>query len=380
MAPDSFKGSLGAPQASAALAAGVRQAAPDATVAVHPMADGGEGTLDALLAAWGSAPQTVVTTDALGRPRTARYGISPDGGTGVVELAEASGLPHVADRPLTPREATTAGTGVVARAVLDAGVREVLLCLGGSATTDGGTGILTALGVRFLDADGAPVRPGGAGLAAIATVDDSGLHPRARQVGWRLAVDVTNPLTGPSGAAAVYGPQKGATPDDVRALDAGLTHLAGVLQRHTGSDVRTLAGAGAAGGVPAGLVALVGATLLPGAVLVAQAGGLDAALAGADLVLTGEGRLDAQSVSGKVVGTIAGLADEAAGHGHRRPAVVVVAGQVALSPAECAQHGVDAAFSLADGPAELDRLVGDAAGLLEDLAAHVTRVFLAGRV
>lgn len=379
VAPDSFKGSLPAQQAAAALAEGARRAGGEAVcVAAYPMADGGEGTLDALLSAWGTEPRTVDTTDALGRPCRARYGVSPDGRTGVVELAEASGLPRVADLPPAPRDATTVGTGVVARAVLDAGVEAVLVCLGGSATTDGGTGILTALGVRFLDEHGRDVRSGGAGLADIASVDVSGLHHRAREVAWRLAVDVTNPLTGPSGAAAVYGPQKGATPDDVRALDAGLDHLATVLERGA-AEVRELQGAGAAGGVPAGLVALLGATLVPGALMVAEAGGLDVALAHADLVITGEGRLDQQSVSGKVVGTVAALADLAGARGGRRPCVVVVAGQVALSTQELAAHGVDAAFSLADGPAELERLVTDAGPLLTDLATHAVRLFVAGR-
>lgn len=379
VAPDSFKGSLPAHQAAEALAAGARRGGGEAvSVAAYPMADGGEGTLDALLSAWGTEPRTVETTDALGRPCSARYGVSPDGRTGVVELAEASGLPRVADLPPAPRDATTEGTGVVARAVLDSGVEEVLVCLGGSATTDGGTGILTTLGVRFLDGGGREVRSGGAGLTDIATVDVSRLHERARDVAWRLAVDVTNPLTGPSGAAAVYGPQKGATQDDVQALDSGLDHFATVLARES-ADVRELPGAGAAGGVPAGLVALLGATLVPGAVMVAEAGGLDVALVEADLVITGEGRLDEQSVSGKVVGTVAGLADLAGAQGGRRPCVVVVAGQVALSPEQLAAHGVDAAFSLADGPAELERLVAGAGPLLTDLATHAVRLFLAGR-
>ncbi|GGK73215.1 glycerate kinase [Ornithinimicrobium pekingense] len=371
VAPDSFKGSLTAAEAAAAMARGARSAlGEDAQVTEVPMADGGEGTLEALLAAWGAHPHEVRTVDALGRPRTGRWGLSPDGRTAVVEAAEGNGLPHVSDVPLQPLRADSHGVGLIARAVLDhpdaTALRQVLLCVGGSASTDGGTGLLTGLGARFVDASGSPAAPGGAGLARVRRVDDSGLHPRAREVGWLIAVDVDNPLCGPRGAAAVFGPQKGADEGDVAVLDSGLAHLAGVLAEHTGvrrADLLDRAGLGAAGGLPLALTTLLGATLSPGAELVAEAVGLGEALASADVVLTGEGSLDEQSLGGKVVDAVRRLARPEA-------AVVVLAGRVLLTAAECRAAGLTAAWSIAPGPASLEDLLERAPQLLEDAAAH----------
>lgn len=371
VAPDSFKGSLTAAQAAAAMARGARAALGDhADVVEVPMADGGEGTLDALLAAWGSDPVEVPTVDALGRPRTARCGLSADGRTAIVEAAEGNGLPHVSDVPLRPRRADSYGVGLVARALLDhpaaRDLREVLVCLGGSASTDGGVGMLTALGARFLRADGEQVAPGGGGLEDVVTVDDSALLPRAREVSWQLAVDVDNPLCGPRGAAAVFGPQKGATEEDVAALDAGLGHLAEVLAARTGADLEALRdtpGLGAAGGLPLATAALLGATMRPGAELVAGAVGLGDALRDADLVLTGEGSLDRQSLDGKVVAAVRRLAPAST-------TVAVLAGQVRLTAAECREAGLVAAFSIARGPAGVEELVQGAPRLLEEAAAH----------
>lgn len=375
VAPDSFKGSLSAAEVAARIADGVRTARPDAVVTRLPMADGGEGTLEALLAAWGVTPRTVDTVDAVGRPRRARWAISPDGRTGVVELAEASGLPLVSDAPPQPLHASTRGTGAVARAVLDAGVEEVLVCLGGSASTDGGSGILTGLGARLLDDTGGDVPDGGEGLAWVDRIDLGGLHPRARQVRWRLAVDVTNPLVGEHGAARVFAHQKGATDGDVAYLDDALTRWADVLERETGVRTHDLPGAGAAGGVPAGLVAVLGAETEQGALLVAEAIGLPAALADADLVFTGEGSFDSQSVRGKVADGIARLAAACPA----RPPVVVLAGQVLL-PAHLAwEAGITAAFSIAPGPVELDDLLHRTPARLTDLAAQVTHLALTPR-
>lgn len=373
VAVDSFKGSLGTREAGEAVADGVRAAAPGADVVVVPVADGGEGTSACLADAWGARLRTTATSDALGRPCTAAWALSPDGTTAVVELASASGLPGVADAPARPREATTLGTGALLVEALDAGAQEVLLCLGGSATTDGGAGLLVGLGGRLLDADGADLPPGGGALASLARLDLSGLHPRARSVRWRLACDVTNPLLGPRGAAAVYGPQKGAGPEDVAVLDAALARLADVLEEATGVAVADLPGCGAAGGAPAALVAACGARLEPGAPLVLAEAGLPRLLAaGADLVLTGEGSCDAQSLQGKVVdGVAAAVRAEPASAG---AAVVVLAGRVDVPPADLAAAGVDAAFSIAPGPAPLEQLQRDAAGLLTDLAERVTRL------
>lgn len=361
VAPDSFKGSASAAQAAAAMARGARAVAGEAARIVElPLADGGEGTLDALLAVWGTAPLSTETTDALGRRCTARYGISADGTTGIIEAAEANGLPQVSDIPLQPLVADTYGVGRVAAVLLDAGVEEILLCIGGSATTDGGAGLLRALGTRFLDAGGHPTGTGGGDLSSIRSVDASGVHPRATAVHWRIAVDVDNPLCGPRGAAAVFGPQKGASPQDVDTLDAGLAHLARVL---AAGDVATTPGFGAAGGMPLGLVAVLGAQLVPGAELVSTAVGLPEALAGADVVLTGEGRLDSQSLGGKVVDAVRRTASA-----HTR--VVVIAGAVQLDAAACRAAGLTAAFSIAPGPAELAGLQADAQWLIEDTAAQ----------
>lgn len=375
VAPDSFKGSLPAVAVADAIAAGVLAAAPDARVSRLPMADGGEGTLDALLTSWQVGPRELTTVDAVGRRRTARWAASPDGRVGVVELAEASGLPHVTDVPLQPLSAHTRGTGELAAAVLDAGVEEVLVCLGGSASTDGGAGLLTGLGARLLDAEGAEVHAGAEGLAQVASLDLSGMHPRSREVRWRVAVDVTNPLVGDLGAAAVFGPQKGARAGDVAFLDRALGAWADLLERTTGVRVHDRPGAGAAGGVPAALVAVLGAELVPGAQLVAQAVGLPAALEDAALVITGEGSFDSQSVRGKVADGVARLAAASPA----RPAVVVVAGQVLLPAHQARAAGIDAAFSIAPGPVGLDELVARTAARLTETAASVTALVLAAR-
>lgn len=366
-APDSFKGSCSAADAAAALARGARQVFGDAVeVREIPLADGGEGTLDAMLAAWGVPARTVTAADALGRPRAARWGLSADGRTAVIEAAEANGLPHVADLAASPLTADSAGVGAIALAAIAAGAEEILLCIGGSASSDGGTGLLRALGARFLDADGAEVPAGAAGLARIATVDTAGLSPAARATRWRIAVDVTNPLCGPAGAAAVFGPQKGAAPADVAAIDAGLAALAGVLAGRAGVPIaayRDRPGFGSAGGLPLATVALLGAETLAGADLVSAALNLPTALAGASLVLTGEGRLDSQSLGGKVVDLVRRTAPAGV-------PVVVIAGTVALSAAECRAAGLSAAFSIARGAAELPELLTGAPALIEDAAAH----------
>ncbi|MHA7133303.1 glycerate kinase [Oerskovia turbata] len=390
VAPDAFKGSVSAAQAARRIAAGVLAAAPDAHVTVLPMADGGEGTLDVLLGVWGVEAREVDTVDAIGRPCRARYGVSADGRVGVVELAAASGLPGVSDVRLQPLHAHTRGTGVVAAAVLDAGVEEVVLCLGGSASTDGGAGVLAGLGARLLarshavvpsssdgELAGTLAPDGGEGLARVVGLDLDGLHPRARAVRWRVAVDVTNPLVGERGAAAVFGPQKGASEADVAFLDAALGRWADLLERETGVRTHEVPGAGAAGGVAAALVAVLGAEIEHGAVLVAEAIGLPAAVAEADLVLTGEGSFDSQSLHGKVADVVGTLAASAPG----RPPVVVLAGQVLLPAAQARAAGIAAAFSIAPGPVDLAELVGRTPDRLTEVAASVTSLVLgsAGR-
>lgn len=324
IAPDSFKGSLTSVEVARALADGWRRARPDDTVALSPLADGGEGTLVAIEASGGWGRRTVTARGPLGRPVEATWLIADDGHRAMVELASASGLSRLDTDELDALHASTYGTGEVLGAVLDAGVRHIVLGVGGSATSDGAAGILLALGARLVDADARDLSargtadqrpsadplagtdtqpPGGADLARVAAVDLSGLDPRLAEVELRVACDVTNPLLGPRGAAATYGPQKGASPSDVATLDAALGHWADVLEDATGRRERDSSGAGAAGGATFGLACLAGRLrsfeIVPGVDLVMDETGLDARLAEADLVITGEGRIDAQTAFGK---------------------------------------------------------------------------------
>ncbi len=308
VAPQAFKGTLSAGQAAAAMAQAVRIAFPAADVVRCPVADGGDGTLDALVEATGGAYRSVDTTGPLGEPVAARWGALGDGATAVVETAQACGLALLPPAVRDPLHATTYGVGAVIRAVLDAGYRRVILGIGGSATNDGGAGLAASLGVRLSRDDGAPIPPGGAGLLDLAAVDASGLDPRLRHTELVVATDVTNVLCGPAGAAATFGPQKGATPADVATLDRALGRMAEVAQRDLGVDVLDVAGGGAAGGMGAGLVAFLGARIAWGADIVADAVGLDARLDGASLVVTGEGRLDWQTAYHKAPAVVANRA------------------------------------------------------------------------
>jgi glycerate 2-kinase len=341
VAPDSFKGSLTQVEVAAAIAAGVKRALSGARITELPLSDGGEGWLDTLVGADpGGRVESVAVSGPLGEAVDGRFGLVEGGRTAVVEVAMASGLHLVDPTPATFRAASTRGSGELIRAALDAGATRVLVGLGGSATTDGGAGLGVALGARLLDAAGEPVGPGGAALAEIATVDLSGLDPRLGaaagpgrdpvvaadrhvrdlrdEVGASAAArppleviaatDVDNPLLGPTGAAAVYGPQKGAWPADVGPVDAALANFADRVEGALGRELRSVPGAGAAGGLGFGLLAFCGARLAPGIEVALDLVGFDAALAGADLVITGEGRIDLQTLRGKVVAGVAGRA------------------------------------------------------------------------
>jgi glycerate kinase len=295
VAPNPFKGSLGAPAAARAMAAGVRDVRPGADVIELPVADGGEGTTEALVAAGGGELAGVTVEGPLGEPVTATIGLLDGGATAVVELAASSGLPLLPPDRLDPRAASTYGFGQLLEEARRRGARRIIAGIGGSATNDGGAGMAQALGYRLLDPGGHELPRGGAALAALDRIDARGVDPAWRDVAVEVAVDVTNPLCGEEGASAVYGPQKGATPEIVGELDRALEQLARVM----GGDVATTPGAGAAGGAGAGLLYFLGARLRRGAPLVVEAAGLDRALAGATAVLTGEGRVDGQSVFGK---------------------------------------------------------------------------------
>lgn len=373
--PDSLKGSATAAQAAEAITTGLRMGFAGSALSVHistsPLADGGEGTLDAFLAAWQVSPQSVDAHDALGRSVTADYALSPDGTTAVIEAAQANGLPLVSDLALRPLEASSRGVGQILAQALDAGVDEIILCIGGSASTDGGMGLLSALGARFVDTAGTPLPEGGGALTELADIDLTGLHPRAREITWRIACDVTNPLTGKRGAASVFGPQKGATESDIGLLDAGLARLAEVLRKITGDDVAALPGMGAAGGLPAPMCAFLDTRLVAGSELVLDTLGVTDLLQEADLVITGEGRFDDQSFDGKVV-------DAVRRHTPESTPVVVIAGGVDADPQRIREAGITAAVSIAPGPRSLEELAEDAVGALTRTAHDVGRLIALG--
>jgi len=301
VAPDKFRGTLTARQAAEAFSTGWRRERPDDDLEIVPMADGGEGTMDALVDALGGRVEAATVTGPLGDPVDAAFASVPSqGGTlGVVEMARASGLALLDEGRRDPLRTTTRGTGELMARAIDAGAARLVVCIGGSATNDGGVGMASALGGRFLDATGRPIAEGGEALVALARIDLSTMHPGLARVQVTGACDVDNPLTGPSGASAVYGPQKGASADDVAVLDRALGHLAAVVERDLAIALRDEAGAGAAGGLGFGLMAFCGARLHPGVEVVMDAVGLVERIARADLVVTGEGSLDAQSLRGK---------------------------------------------------------------------------------
>jgi glycerate kinase len=360
VAPDKFEGTLSAKEAARALAAGWRRADRSAEVDEVPVADGGTGTLDTLLDALGGRRERVPVTGPQGDPVEADFGLaeSADGTIAIVEMARASGLDLVSEARRNPVRATTRGTGELIAAACRHGPRRVLVCIGGSATNDGGAGMAQAVGVRLLDEGGEDLPPGGGALRRLARIDASGLTPAVRGTEVVAACDVDNPLTGPKGASVVYGPQKGATPDQVRILDDALGHLAAVIHRDLGLDVREIPGAGAAGGLGAGLVAFLGARLRPGFEVVATALDLERRLDAADVAVTGEGSYDAQSERGKAP---AGVLRMARDLGCR---TVLVAGRVD-DPAPPA----DLVYSLADR-AGMEAAMSRPVELLEEAAAE----------
>ncbi len=304
IAPQEFKGTLTASEAARAMEAGIRRALSDARLDVCPIADGGSGTVQAFLDALGGERRVARVHDPLGRPIDAAWALLGDG-TAVIEMAAASGLALLRPEELDPRRASTFGTGELIRAALDAGCGKVIVGVGGSATNDGGTGAASALGVRFFDRRGRPLPPGGAALARLSRVDLSGRDPRLDGVDLLVATDVTNPLYGPEGASVVYGPQKGADEATVKELDAALARLAKVAERQLGVDLAFKPGAGAAGGLAYGLCVFCGARITPGFDLVAKALDLSRRIGMADIVVTGEGRLDSQTLRGKGPGEVA---------------------------------------------------------------------------
>ncbi len=371
LAPDSFKGSLTAAEAAEAMAGGVKRVRPEAETVLMPLADGGEGTVAALILATGGREACVSVIGPLGEPVTAVYGLLGSEDTAVIEMAAAAGLPLVPADKRDPRRTTTYGVGELLRHAAEAGAKNIILGLGGSATNDGGAGAMQALGARFLDVNGEslPEPLTGGDLLRLSHIDLSHWDARLGDIEILIASDVTNPLLGPNGASAVYGPQKGADAAIVAELDAGLTQYAAVLHRDLGKNVADLPGAGAAGGMGAGLMAFLDARAQSGIDLVLDYARFKARAKDADWIFTGEGRIDAQTLQGK---TIAGVLRRAQPLG---VCVLAFGGAVDDAAAdELASHGLRAAFPIVSGPMLLDQAMRDGKKLLTQAVTRVMRL------
>lgn len=375
IAPDSFKESLSSLQVAGAIERGLKRVFPRARCVIVPMADGGEGTVQALVAATGGRILRRKVTGPMGMPVQARFGLLGDGETAVIEMAEASGLPLVPREARDPMLATTRGTGELLVAALKLGVKHIIIGIGGSATNDGGAGMAQALGARLLAADGQELDAHGSGglLEQVARVDASALHPALKQTRITVACDVDNPLCGRQGASRVYGPQKGATPEMVRRLDANLRRWARVLARDLGQDVAALPGAGAAGGLGAGLMAFTGAQLRSGVDIVVEAAGLARELEGAVLAVTGEGRVDSQTAFGKTPSGVAKLARR------KRVPVVAIGGGLADDARGVFDHGIDALEAAVARDMDLPTAMKRAPELIENAAERVARLIKVGQ-
>ncbi|MEA4824395.1 MAG: glycerate kinase [Clostridiaceae bacterium] len=372
IAMDSYKGSLSSVDAGNAVRRGILRVLADSDVVCIPIADGGEGTVDAYLAACGGERVLKTVTDPLGGTVRAVYAVLPDG-TAVIEMAASSGLPLVPVARRDPKVTTTRGFGELLRDALDRGARELLLGIGGSATNDGGTGMLSALGARFLDAQGRLLPEGGAALSHLARIDLSGLDPRLAECRIRVACDVDNPLCGTRGASAVFGPQKGASPEDVARLDSALGRYADIAEVSLGVSARVDAGAGAAGGLGFALKAFLHAALTPGVDLLLETAKFEEQLSGCDCVITGEGATDYQTAYGKAP---VGVSRKAAARGI--PAFIL-SGTLGRGHTAVYREGVTAAFSIVDRPMTLECAIENAAPLLEAAAERLVRTIAACR-
>jgi len=369
-APDSFKGSLAAGEAAQAMDRGIRAFCLEADVVKLPLSDGGEGLVDALVAATKGQKKKAMVTDPLGRKVEAVYGILGDG-QGVMEMAAASGLPLLGPEELNPLTTTTFGAGELLKALLEEGCRTVIVGIGGSATNDGGIGMLQALGGRFFDSEGKELEWGGGELNKLAEFNLEGLDPRIARTEIKVACDVDNPLTGENGAARVYGPQKGASPEVIKELDRGLGHLGDLIRDKKGVDVKNYPGAGAAGGLGAGMMVFLGGKLQPGVELVLDTVRFEEKVKGADLVITGEGRLDKQTIYGK---TVLGVVRRS-----KKIPVVAVGGWVEPEIALLREQGLTAFFSILDRPRSLEEAMKFAPTLLEQSCEEIIRLFFSGR-
>jgi glycerate kinase len=369
IAPDSFKDSLSAKAVADAIASGLIEVWPDARLIKCPMADGGEGTIEAVLDACDGQWQTTRVSGPLAVEVDAQWGWLEQSRTAIIEMATASGLQLLTLQQRDACVTSTYGTGQLISAALDAGAQRIILAIGGSATNDGGSGMLAALGARFLDQDDRPLPAGGLALAQLARIDLSGLDSRLADVQFEIAADVDNPLCGENGASHIFGPQKGASPEQVLALDAALGHYADHSARVLGQDLRDNPGSGAAGGMGFAAKAYLHASFRAGVEVVADLTGLEQALDGADLVITGEGRFDAQTLRGKTPFGVARIAQR------RSVPVIVLAGTLGDGYERLYQHGISAAFAIVSGPITLEQACANAAVLLRDRARDLARVW-----
>jgi glycerate kinase len=370
IAPNALKGSLTASEAALAIARGLHTADGSVEIVTMPIADGGDGTSAVLRAAREGATRETIVPDPLGRPVRASFGLLDEGRTAVLDVATASGLTLLQSHERDPLFCSSRGTGKLLSTALDAGVESVILGVGGSATVDGGAGLLAALGVGLLDDNGTPIPSGGAGLARLSRIDLSRAHPALGRVKLRVACDVDSPLLGPHGAARAFGPQKGATLETVRELEQNLTHFAAIIEQTTGRDVRHAVSGGAAGGIAAGLLGVLGATLEPGIDLVLETLGFDQALRGAGLVLTAEGLLDQQSLRNK------GPCGVARWSKRRGVPVIALVGGIADEVRAADFSDFTGIFSICRRPVTLEEAEARAAVWLESAAETVLRAFL----
>lgn len=368
IAPDSFKDCLGASEVANYLAEGILLVDPEAQIERIPVADGGEGFVETMLSALGGAKITLSVQDPLQRKIEAFYGILPDSTTAVIEMAAASGIEHLTVSERNPLITTTYGTGQLMKDAMARGCRKIIIGIGGSATNDGGMGMAKALGYRFLDTDGNEVEQGGGYLNNVTKIDSSNLHASVLETEILVACDVTNPLTGVRGASAIYGPQKGATPELVELLDTHLDHFAAIIKADLKVDVLSLAGGGAAGGLGAGLVAFAGGKLKAGFDIVKDQTGLEAAIKRADIVFTGEGKMDGQTKQGKTPWGVAQLAKK-----HGKP-LIAVAGFLGDGYRELYSEGFTAIFALPNGPVDLNTAISDAPKLLREAGERIYRL------
>ncbi|MFS0821662.1 glycerate kinase [Bacillus sp. 1P02SD] len=370
IAPDSFKGSLTANQVAEAMREGIHSVSPETEVVIVPLADGGEGTVNSLMESTNGYFRNLEVYNPIGNKVNAQYGITGDSKTAVIELASASGLQTLPKNELDPAKASTFGSGQLILDALEIGIRSFIICLGGSATNDGGTGILRALGFRFLDSLGKELEPGGLALNRLHTIDESNVDERVRNSRFQVACDVDSPLIGPKGASFIFGPQKGALPEMAQKLDVSLSNFAERVYLHNGRRVHNLPGGGAAGGTSAGLYALLNAELAPGFEIVKKSLKLNMLFEKErfDLVLTGEGRIDHQTASGKVISSLASLAKI------YNVETIAIAGAVEDGLEVLHERGLTAAFSILDGPKSLEQAIENSFFLIKKQSEQIYRL------